>query len=62
MVSEKKIFDFFVYYKSIGANEPWGVTNFDPRGMISRRYVGNHLALLHTKYLKSWPCGFREDF
>ena len=31
----------------------WGVANLDPRGMVGRIYVGDHLTLLHTKYLSS---------
>ena len=46
----------------MGANEPWSVANLDPRGMVGRIYVGDHLTLLHTKYLSSEPYGFREDF
>ena len=39
------------------ANEPRGVANLDPRGMVGRIY-GDHLTLLNTKYLSS---GFREE-
>ena len=53
----------FSHFKSMGANEPRGVANLDPRGMVGRIYVGDHLTLLHTKYLSSEPYGFRkEDF
>ena len=53
----------FSYFKSMGANEPWGVANLDPRGMVGRIYVGDHLTLLYTKYLSSGSYGFRkEDF
>ena len=61
MVSEKKIFLRFSYFKSMGANDPRGVANFDPRGMIGRIYVEFHLTLLHTKYTSFRPCGFREE-
>ena len=30
-------------------DDPGGVANLDPRGMIGRIYVGYHLTLLHTK-------------
>ena len=40
MVSEKKIFLRFSYYKSMDANDPWGVANLDLRGMIGRIYEG----------------------
>ena len=33
---------------SIGANEPVGVVNLDPRGMVGRIYLGDHLTSLHT--------------
>ena len=46
----------------MAANEPQGVANLDPRGMVGRIYVGDHLSLLHTKYLSSRPYGFNEDF
>ena len=45
----------------MGDNEPQGVATLDPRGMIGRIYVGNHLMLLHTKYLSSGPYGLREE-
>ena len=61
MVSEKKIFLRFSYCKSMGANDPQGVANLDPRGMIGRIYVEYHLTLLHTKYTSFRPCGFREE-
>ena len=41
----------------MGANDPRGVANLDPRGMISRIYVEYHLTLLHTKYTSFRPCG-----
>ena len=46
----------------MGDNEHRGVANLDPRGLIGRIYVGDHLILFHTIYLSSGPCGFREDF
>ena len=45
----------------MGANEPQGMANYNPRGMVGRIYVGDHLTLLHTKYLSSGPYGFREE-
>ena len=32
----------FSYYKSVGANDPWGVANLDPRDMVGRIYIGDH--------------------
>ena len=42
MVSEKNFFLCFSNYKSMGAYDPRGVANLDPRGMIGRIYVGYH--------------------
>ena len=38
-----------------------GVANLDPRGLIGRIYVGDHLTLLHTKYIICMPHGFWEE-
>ena len=35
-------FYVFSYYKSMEANDPRGVANLDPRGMIGRIYEGYH--------------------
>ena len=44
-------------------NDPPGVANLDPRGMVGRIYVGDHSTLLHTKSVSCGPYGFRkEDF
>ena len=42
------MFLFFPHYKSMGANDPRGVANLDPRGIVGRIYVGDHLTSLHT--------------
>ena len=60
MVSEKKIFEVFPII-SLGANELLGLASLDPRGMIGRIYVSDHLTLLQTKYLSSGTYGFREE-
>ena len=42
---------------------PWGVASLEPRGLVGRIYVGDHLTLLYTKYISCGPQGFREkDF
>ena len=46
----------------MGAVDPWGMTIFDPRGMIGRIYKEDHYTLLKTKYESFGPCGFGEDF
>ena len=46
---------------TMGDDDPRGVTNLDPRGIIGRIYVEYHLTLLHTKYTSIRPCGFREE-
>ena len=57
----KENFLSFSHNKFMGDNEHRGVANSNPRGMIGRIYVGDHLILLHTKYLSSGPYGFREE-
>ena len=62
MVSETKIFKlFFFHYNSMGVNDPGGVANLHPRGIVGRIYVRDHITLLHTKSVSSGPHGFRED-
>ena len=46
----------------MGANEPRDVASLDPRGMVGRICVDDHITLLHTKYLSFGPDGFRKDF
>ena len=36
------------HYKSMGANDPQSMANLDPKGMVGRIYVGDHLTSLHT--------------
>ena len=45
----------------MGANDPKGMANLDPRGIVGRIYVGDHQTLLHTKSVSSGPHGFREE-
>ena len=42
-------------------DDPRGVANLNPRGMIGRIYVEYYLILLHTKYTSLRSCGFREE-
>ena len=37
------------------------MTSLEPRGLTGRIYVGDHLTLLHTKYISCGPHGFREE-
>ena len=46
---------------TMGDDDPRGVANLDPRGMIGRIYVGYLLTLLQTKYTSFSPCGFGEE-
>ena len=59
-VSEEDFLSF-PHYKSLNANDPRGMANLDPRGMLSGIYVGDHYKLLHTKYISCGPDGFREE-
>ena len=43
MVSMKKIFLSFSHHKSMGANDLQGRASLDPRGLIGRICVGDHL-------------------
>ena len=45
----------------MGANEHRGMASLEPRVLAGRIYVGDHLTLLHTKYLSSEPYDFREE-
>ena len=38
MISEK----IFFLIMSMGVNDPQGMANFDPRGMVGRIYEGDH--------------------
>ena len=51
----------FSHYKSMEANNPWGMAPLDPRDLIGRIYVGDHKTLLHIKYISCGPHGFREE-
>ena len=42
-------------------DDPRGVANLDLMDMIGRIYVEYYLTLLHTKYTRFRPCGFREE-
>ena len=35
----------------MGANDPRGVANLDPMGMVGMVYVGDHLTLFHINLL-----------
>ena len=37
---------------TMGDDDPRGMANLDPRGMIGRSYVEYHLSLLHTRTYK----------
>ena len=54
VVSEKKIFMFFPW-------RPQGRARMNPRGTVGRIYKEDHYTLLHPKYERSGPCGFREE-
>ena len=45
----------------MGANDPQGMANLDPRGMVGRIYIGDYQTLLHTKSVSFWPHGVREE-
>ena len=45
---EEDGFISFSHNKSMEANDPRGVANLDPRGVVGRIYVGDHLTSLHN--------------
>ena len=56
----------YIHFKDIeqklnSDDDPQGVANLDPKGIIGRISVEYHLTLLHTKYTSFRPCGFREE-
>ena len=52
MASEKKIFEGSLATQFYINKWPhWGMASLGPRGLIGRIYVGDHLTLLHTKYI-----------
>ena len=40
-IREEEFFSFS-HYKSMGANDPWGMASLGPRGLIGRIYAGDH--------------------
>ena len=48
MVSAKQICLCSTYCKSLGANDPRGVANLEPKGMIGRIYVGTTKGIKHN--------------
>ena len=45
------------------AKDPEGLANLEPRDMVGMIYVGNHQALLYTKYISCGLYGYGiEDF
>ena len=45
------------------AEDPEGLANLEPGGMIGMLYVGDHQALLYTKYISCGPYGYGiEDY
>ena len=52
-----------LYSKSMEAKDPDGLANLELRGMVGMIYVGNHQALLYTKYISCGPYDYGiEDF
>ena len=45
----------------MGANDPRGTASLDPRGLIGRVNVGDHLKSIHTSAVSSGPHGFIEE-
>ena len=60
IMASKDVFKSYspLYGKSMEAKDPDGLANFEPRGMVGMIYVGDHQALLFTKYIRCGPCGW----
>ena len=43
------------------AKDPEGLIHLEPRGMVSKIYVGYHQTLLYTKYISCGPYGYGID-
>ena len=50
-------FSYIALYKDM---TPRGVARLEPRGLVSRIYVGDHLTLLYTKYISCGPSRFQR--
>ena len=50
------------HYKSMGTINPHGKISLGPRGLTGRMYVGDHKALLPTKYTSCGPHDSREEY
>lgn len=61
-VFREEEFRRYFYYKSLGANEPLGVANVDPRVTVGMINVRHQFTLLHTAYLISLLNGFKYDY
>ena len=48
---EEDFFKAFPYYKTMETLDPQSGATLDPRVVIGRIYVGDHLILLHHKYI-----------
>jgi hypothetical protein len=53
-----KVFTIYVKGKLM---TPLGGANFDPRAIILTFFVECHEVMIHTKYLSSRLCTFREE-
>ena len=52
-----------LYGKSLEAKDPEGLANLQPRVMVGKIDVGDHQALLYSKYKSCGPYGYGiEDF
>ena len=51
----------FPHFKSMETLDPLGGTSFDPSRLIGWIYVECHYTLLHFKYIRYGPQGFREE-
>ena len=62
MVSEKKIFLSYSYYKTMGDNKPRGTASLEPRGLIGRIYVGYLLTFILKLLVLSLMVSEKKSF
>ena len=61
LIVQTRIFLSFSHNKTMGTNDPMDMANLDPRSMVGRINVGEHLTSLHTLSISTQPHGFREE-
>ena len=59
---EKKNFEFCPLCSNVQTCDPQAEASLDPRGIILTNLVEIHKEMLYTKYERSRPSSFKEEF